>query len=302
MKLEELFERHYVPRRLRGKSPETSRLYRISIRNFSKTLGRAPLVTDLTNDNVSWHMGRMMVDGRSKATANKDRSQLLALWRFAVRHGMHNLWPEVPAEVEPVREPRAWMLSDILKLFHTVRGLQGNLRGTDIPEWVWWNGLLMLCLDTGERIRAVSKCRWDWMSEHWLLIPAEVRKFGRRDKRFALSPETVQSLALLRQFASGQEIFPWPYCDMYLWSKFNTILKKAGLPHGRADKFHKLRKTHASVIHAAGLDATEALGHSHRRTTERYLDSRYTKETQPSQILQQWLRGSTQPPESRKQA
>lgn len=284
MLLLDFFTNVYRVRRLRGRSPETTRLYKVSIRNFAKTLGREPRIEDLTNDNVALHIQTQLDNGRTAATANKDRAQLLTIWRYATQQGHHNTWPDVPAEVEPVRVPSAWLARDLKKLFSAVDGLTGTIGG--VSERLWWRTLLMVCLDTGERITPVSSMRWEWIEDDWVNFPAEVRKGGKRDRKYLLSQHTVKILDRVRP--SGVltgEVLPWPYSKGYLWKRFSKLLKKAGLPHGRKDKFHRLRKTVASVIYQAGLDATDALDHSHRRTTQHYLDPRFTKETQPSKVM-----------------
>lgn len=288
MLLSEFFETVYRPRRLRGKSEETSRLYRYTIRSFAKTLGRQPELKDLTDDNVSRHMQTVLDNGRAVATANKDRQQLLTIWRYATQRGKHNTWPDVQAEKEPQRVPAAWLIEDLQKLFAHIDTLDGELSG--VPRCLWWRAILMVCLDTGERIGAVRKAEWKWLEHEWILFPAEVRKGGKRDRRYSLSQSTLTVLARVRKHARGDAMFPWPYCDVYLWTKFNQLLKGCGLPHGRRDKFHRLRRTTASVVYAAGGDATEALDHTHRRTTQRYLDPRFSRETQASKMLADWLR------------
>lgn len=299
MLISEFFEHHYRIRRLRGKSQETSRLYRISVRNFEKTLGRRAVLADLTNENVSLHMQTMLDRGRAKATANKDRSQLLALWRFATRIGMHTTHPEVMPETEPIRVPVAWMADDIHKLMAAIKSTQGNIG--DVPASVWWLAILSVCLDTGERIGAVAKARWSWLDGQWLLIPAEARKGSKRDKRYTISAETMGALRKLRKYTDSTAMFPWPYCHVYLWTKFDRLLKDAGLPHGRKDKFHRLRKTLGSVAYAAGLDAQDILDHQHKRTTQAYIDPRFSRDVQPSKIIADWLR-KPPPPDLRRKA
>lgn len=293
MLLLDFFETIYRVRRLRGKSPETSRLYRISIRNLARTLGRQPKLSDLTNDNVSLHIQAQLDRGLAKATANKDRQQLLTMWRYATQQGLKDTWPDVPPEVEPQRVPQAWLAEDLEKLFGAVDSL--TTRIGEVPARHWWRGVLMTCLDTGERIGAVRKIRWEWLEGAWLLIPAEARKGGKRDRRYLLSRHTVSVLAAIRKDTAGAEVFPWPYCDMYIWSKFSQLLEAAGLPKGRRDKFHRLRRTTASVVHQAGMDATEALDHAQRRTTQRYLDPRFSRDDQPSKIIADFLRNPPPP-------
>ena len=294
----DFFENTYRIRRLRGKSPETSRLYRITIRNFEKSLGRPAFLSDLTNDNVSALMQFQLDRGRTKATANKDRQQLLTIWRYATQQGLHETWPDVPAEVEPQRVPQAWLADDLQKLFATVDGLTKQVG--DVPGRLWWRGVLMTCLDTGERIGAVRQLRWEWLESDWVLFPAEVRKGGKRDRRYMLSQHTCNVLAEIKKHVTGPLAFPWPYSDGYIWASFGNLLASAGLPKGRRDKFHRMRRTTASVVHQAGMDATEALDHQQRRTTQRYLDPRFARERQPSKALEDFLRNPPKDGQRRK--
>jgi hypothetical protein len=70
----------------------------------------------------------------------------------------------------------------------------------------------------------------------------------------------VQSLAALKQIRSKDGlVFPWPWCQSYLWKAFGDFLKRAGLPHDGKSKFHRIRKTVASYAEAAGGNATAML-------------------------------------------
>ena len=158
----------------------------------------------------------------------------------------------------------------------------------------------MACLDTGERIGAVRQAKWEWVEHDWILFPAESRKGGKRDRRYLLSPATVATLHEIRIRTQSPEIFAWPYCEEYIWRKLKEILIEAGLPHGRKDKFHRFRKTTASVIYAAGMDATDALDHSQRRVTQRYLDPRFARDAQASKIIAAWLRSPPAPKRDKK--
>lgn len=286
MDLKHFFETHYRPQRLLGKSENTTRLYLLSIRSFGKTLATDPRLIHLTDANISRHMQRVMDAGRSPATANKDRSQLLTLWRHAHRLKLIDAWPNVAELKQPERTPKAWLPEEFAQLLATAD--KEPLHFGRVPRSLWWRSLLLLALDTGERITALRHARWDWFSGEWFHVPAESRKGGRRDRAYRLSEETIGLLLRVRQVATS-EPFPWPYCDMYLWTLFGKLLEKAGLPHGRRDKFHKIRRTTGSVAHAAGLDAQEVLDHQYRRTTQRYLDPRFTRDRQPCDVLAEYL-------------
>lgn len=291
MLLRDFFKDKYCPRKLFDKSVNTVRIYGVCISNFERTLGHSAQLEHLTDDNLIRHMSRMVADGRANATANRDRTCLLALWRYAIRLQLLSDWPDVPRRTEPLRTPRAWMHADVTKLLQTLGKLEGNMKGTSIPNALWWQGLIGVVLDTGERIGAVRVIQWNWIEGDELNVIGEVRKGGKRDKPYILSPETLGTLKRIRQVSTEKTlVFPWNFCETYLWTCYAKILKSAGLPAGRENKFHRLRKTVASVAHAAGLDAQELLDHQSRRTTQRYLDPRYQRTTQASQVLADWLR------------
>ena len=58
------------------------------------------------------------------------------------------------------------------------------------------------------------------------------------------------------------------------YNRLNRLLKAAHLPTDRRSKCHRVRRTHASYLTAAGGDATQSLGHSSPKTTAGYLDPR----------------------------
>ncbi|WP_417459183.1 tyrosine-type recombinase/integrase [Kordiimonas sp.] len=295
MKIIDFFSDYYRPQRLLGKSSETTRLYRLSIRSFGKTLGTVARLPHLTDVNVTRHMQTVLDAGRSKATANKDRSQLLTLWRHASRLGMVDSWPNVPQLVEPERTPEAWLPEEFDRLLKAVDSQQGKIG--EVPRSLWWRAIILLCLDTGERITAVRTAKWDWFYGEWVKVPAESRKGKHRDRLYRLNAETTAELENMRGY-SRKDVFPWPYCDGYLWTLFGKLLKEANLPSGRRDKFHKIRRTTGSVAHAAGLDAQEVLDHQYRRTTQRYIDPRFTRTQQACDVIGGFLgRGDATPTE-----
>lgn len=303
MLLEAFFDLHYRPRKLHGKSQSAVRLYRVLFSNFARTLGRKPMIQDLTNERVQEHMQRLLDLGRARATANRDRCSLVALWRYAAQLKMLDSWPDVPKEPEPQRAPQAWLREDIDLLFKAVGEMEGNLRGTDVPWSLWFELLIRMMLDTGERVGAIREARWTWFERGSLLVPAEFRKGGKRDKYFPLSRETVELLSQMRKISCDKtNVFVWTYSKTYLWNRYKKLVESSGLPSGRQSQTHRLRKTHASVAHAAGLDAQKLLDHSSARTTARYIDARFATEVKPSDVLSAWLSNPPAPPEIRKQA
>jgi integrase len=301
MKLMTFFDDVYRPNRLFGKSDNTTRLYKISIRNFGRTIGKEPNIGDLTDANVRRHMERMVADGRSKATANKDRAQLLTLWRYAFVKGRICRSPDVQPYPEPERVPVAWVADEMQRLLDAVSKTPGFYN--DVPRSLFWRAIVLIALDTGERIGAIAQARWEWLSGNQILFPAEARKGGRRDRLYRLSPETVDLIEQIQKLSKGKVIFHFPFCSTSLWAHYREILNRAELPSGRRDLFHKLRRTTGSVAYAAGLDAQDVLDHQQRRTTQRYLDPRFGRKAAPCDILAAYLRSPTKPaaPEARAQ-
>jgi site-specific recombinase XerD len=94
MLLKDLFDGMYRPLRLRGRSANTTRLYGCTIRAFGRWLGYEPTVDDLTDLMLSQYLDHRASD-HSPYTAEKERSQLCSLWRFAADRGIVPTRPEV---------------------------------------------------------------------------------------------------------------------------------------------------------------------------------------------------------------
>lgn len=293
LSLIDFFRDYYRPNRLLGKSENTNRLYLLSIDSFGKTVGTVAKLEHLTDANVARHMQRVVDAGRSPSTANKDRAQLCAMWRYSVKIKLLEHWPTINPMTEPQRTPRAWLPDEVAKLFGAIDKQEGYFG--NVPRSLWWHTLVLVLLDTGERISAIRNARWDWFSGEWFTVPAEARKGKRRDRTYRVSPMTLGYLMAIQQ-VSPECPFPWQYSDLYLWRLFGDLLKSAGLPSARGDKFHRIRKTTASVIHAAGMDAQDVLDHANRKTTLRYLDPRYVRTQQACDVLADFLAKPTRKP------
>jgi len=273
LSLETFFLDYFAPLFLRGRTANTLRLYRTTQRNLAKFLERRPRLSDLNDVTVNRFLHWFRELGRSPCSVNKERSNLLAMWRFACRKRFLVEWPDVKADIEPVRVPHAWTCDQVARLFAACDAEPGKLCG--VPAGVWWRGLHLVVWDTGERIGAVRDLLWHHadLDGQYMLVPAELRKGKRRDRLYKLAPDTVAVLSSMRN-PPRDEIFPWPYCRTYLWNKYDRILQRAGLPTDRTSKFHCVRRSVASHYEAAGGNATELLGHSSRSVTLKYLDPR----------------------------
>lgn len=274
---------YFEPLRLRSRSDNTRRLYLTTLRSFGRFLGRVPLLRDLTDDQVNRYLTWFRKLPRAPASVNKERNNLLAIWRFAARKKFVDNWPDVDPEIEPKRVPQAWTSEQVFRLFAAIQQETGLIAG--IPADLWWTGLHLVGWDTGERIGAIMGVRWvdvD-LAGRWIVARAETRKGGREDRIYRLGEDTAEVLAKMRR--PFEFVFEWPYCRSYLWAKYAVILRRAGLPADRRSKFHRLRRSVASHFEAAGGNATELLGHSRRSITERYLDPRICVKQQAADVL-----------------
>lgn len=262
----------YADKRLRGCSPNTLRLYKHSIAAYSKTLGREATLEDLTDDNLHRHMWRLVDEGRSRATANKDCAQIGAMWRFANRNGMVTNWPNVKLLQEPERVPMAWLPHEVDRLLKSIEKEPGFVCG--VPARLWWHCLVSVLMETGERIKPIREMARTALSGDYLLIQAELRKRMTRDKMYKLTPETASELHRMLTLHGEEKLFPWDRSETYIYKRYTDILKRAHLSHDSKSKFHALRRWTASVVKRMGGDPTAALDHASARTTKRYLDVR----------------------------
>jgi len=127
------------------------------------------------------------------------------------------------------------------------------------------------------------------LRQNVLRVPAELQK-QNADQVFDLPDGCVTSVLTILNFHECRQLFPWPYDQNRedwpaLVARFRKILRAAGLPSGRKDLFHKIRRTTASHLAKAGGDATAMLGHSSEAVTLGYLDPTITGTARFSKML-----------------
>lgn len=271
MLLQHLFDDFYRPLRLRGRSANTSRLYGCTIRAFGKWLAYPPTTDDLSDLMLSRYLEHRAAT-RSPYTAEKERSQLCSLWRFAADRGIVTTRPEVPPAPLPDRVPRAWTLGELGAIYRAAAATRGYVGS--VPAGVWYSALVSVIWESAERIGAVLACRPDDFSAPHLHVRAEYRKGHKRDRVYRLSSRTCSLLTL----ACGKNyLLEWPNSHTLLWAKYGDIVARAGLGRGRHLSFHALRRSAASHYASRGGDPVQLLDHSSPRITHRwYLDRRLT--------------------------
>ena len=260
----------YCRRKLRFAGARTVVKYRRALDNLKSFLGRDPEIADLQAevvlDFLAWFS-----PGRSPHTVNEARAKLVALWNYAARQGLTDVWPDVGKVPTPVRLPVAWRVDQFRALLDACGKMPGSVAGIPAPDW--WRGLLLLGWATGERRTALLGFRWaDWDPvTHRLIARAESRKGRDRDRLYQVPGWCARMLVELPR--TGPLILPWDRSEALYFHHWNRLLRFAGLPADRWHKTHALRRSHASHLAAAGVDASRALGHSSPLVTyEHYLD------------------------------
>lgn len=279
MTLYEFFETVYAPLRLRGKSENTTRLYHCTIRSFEKWLERRATLADLDDLVVSRFLAKRASE-RSAFTSEKERTQLLSLWRFACDRGLHKTRPCVPPATLPERIPTAWTVEQIRSLISATNTEPGEIDG--VPASLWYRALISVLWESAERVGAILSVQVLDYQQGMLLVRSEFRKGRKRDKLYSLSVETQH---LIDQMCRGKsptaEIFSWGKVRNSLWHSFGRVVKRAGLDGGRKTKFHMIRRSAATHFTARGGDATALLDHSNPKITKLYYLAPQFLETGP---------------------
>ena len=256
--------------KLRIRADRTQLQYHFAITNLGDFVGHDPTTDDLSDDNVAGMMGLLLRHGLSATTVNERRGRINALWTWCAKRGIVKTFPTVQPIPEPERTPIAWNRDELAVILRECDVEGGRIAG--IPARLWWSSLHLAMWDSSERIGALLAVKWSMLHDDFLIIPAEVRKGGRRDRAYQLHANTLAMLSLIT-VPHRELVWPWDRSYQRLWGRYKLILKRAGLPADRNSMFHRMRRSVASHYEAAGGNATELLGHSDRRTTiAGYLD------------------------------
>lgn len=274
--LRRFFDECYLPHRLADAAETSAQKHRIAIDRLSWFLGCDVTLDMLSEDLLDGWLAWLKRSGKlTNPSINGYRRAILAQWRYAWRK---RKLPELPRDViefkESKRLPESWSTDEVGRILRAA----GELAGTvgRVPAGRWWQALLLTLYDTGLRIEAVlglEVTQFDRDSRD-LVVPAELQK-QRAEQSFRLHPDTVAAIA--ETDPEGRSLlFGGVYCVVTLQRRLREILKAAGLPHGRRDLFHKMRRTSGTAVAQAmdELAAKAHLGHSSLQVTSRYLDPR----------------------------
>jgi integrase len=105
-----------------------------------------------------------------------------------------------------------------------------------------------------------------WISGAWITF--RVRKGGAPPTKKRVSGWTARRLWRLTRTHSSPKVFGFVNRSS-IYKPARDIYREAGVGFGR-NVFHAWRKSHASHVRHLGGDATAALGHADKLTTDRY--------------------------------
>lgn len=283
MTLDEFFEDFYRPLRLIAKSENTARLYGCTLRSYARHLGRTPTVEqDLTDLQIARFVAAR-VKTRSPYTAEKERSQLCSLARFASDRRMIPEKPMMSPCTLPERIPNGWTIDELRKLIAVAGETHGRVGG--VLASVWWRALVLTLWQSAERVGAILAVEHVDYRRPTLAVQAEHRKGGKRSKTYTLSASACDLVDEVHR-AGHDRLFHWDRPPTSLWSSFGVIVTKASLGDGRRCKFHALRRSAASHYAVAGGNPTTLLDHSSPRITRAYMVPRIVDVgPQPCEIL-----------------
>lgn len=255
--------------------PKTIEQYIATVNVFSRWLGEPSTTEHLTDEYILDLMSSMRRQKRSIATINKKRQMLISIWAHAQKYELIRQDPpntrRVPRLKDPKKNPTSWTERDIEKLlkacdtFPETRGFGG----------AQWKALILICYDTGERIGALleTPVRNLDLESGTLIVDAEARKTDEDMVHF-IHPQTINAIRVAGLNSPNDKLISWPCSRRYLSWRFGDLLDHAGLPNGRKDKFHRLRRTGYTIMYVRGngLEAAKAYAGHKTDMSAFYLD------------------------------
>ena len=289
MTIRELLVERYAP--LHQLTPRSVVIYTNTIDHWMRFLGREPLTSDFDDLVVSRFLAfrntSIKRGGKtlSPNTVAKDKAQICALWTFAAKKRLVEQFPSLPRTHLVHRTPKAATV-DSMQALMAAAGTGKRAWYGDLPVAWFWQTLIRVAFETGERRGALMALRWSEVDLEGLQVTflAETRKGRSRDIVRAISQSVADQLRLHRG-APGDLVWRYPGKPHSLYASWDLLRKRAGV---QVRGLHSIRKSSASYLAAAGGNASEHLGHSNPRTTAVYLDPSIVrpKETAVSRLPQ----------------
>lgn len=289
------FRETYQPQRLLGKSHKTTLAYEVTIRLFTKHLGRDAKLKDLTDAKVAKFIAaRIEGDKVAKGTAKRDQDQLLALWRYARDLGLLKRGPTLQALDVPFPNPRAYTREELDKLWAAIQREERPVLVASepvsiyVPGPVYWSAVFDVFWDSAARFNEVfslNEIDLD-LERGFVTIRAENTKGRKAPRTYRLSDRAVANVKILLTYypkrAPNFRVFRFATNMGILHSRLGDIIEAAGIEKIERKRFHMFRRSRLTYERVAGGDATKLAGHSNPAITERnYIDRKIVAENLP---------------------
>lgn len=250
--------------------PTTEEQYRVVCRLVERW-GECANVAELFRRESLFAFRNWLMTDRAPSTVKVKLGILRTLWLHCCDQGWLTVQPPRGRRINPPiprRLPDAWTPAQFDAILKHVSA--APVCGHWTPEH--WRDLLETLWHTGARITALLACRLDALNGEWLTLDADDDK-TLVEKRKRLPASLCERLR--RSARPDSRLFGFPRSLPTLRRHYRLILLAAGLPAGRRDLLHKVRRTSATIVAAqSGLEAACAhLGHSDSRMTRaNYVD------------------------------
>jgi len=310
MTLEQFTEEQYLPGKNHSPTGATAELARGALRKVRLCFGRSIAVREVTGGLVDrlriWLIFQVQAKKLAAPTANKHLRQLRAIYSYAARKRLIRLPPPIDFLEEVETDATAWTPDELARIEARARALPGTLPlcklkamgpmgaigpispitpipVTPIPAAVFWTAWALVAQRLGCRITAMMLCRRDdYDGEARTLLLRRENQKQRKAQRIALPPRAAEAVERLLAAHHGPLIFGcWPFDPplpggrrkwKVLAQHFEKLLViPAGLTLAKGVKTRQFRRSAATIVEENGGNAQELLGHSSRKTTERYL-------------------------------
>lgn len=281
--LRDYWDDTYMPCQLVGCSSRTIQAHKTALRLWGRWPDRVP-IAEITSRHLARYSA-WLLPGRSAASVNSYIRPILAILNYAARDGDIPKAPTYRKLREPIRSPLAFTKGEFVAVLRVAESLDGTIAG--IRACLWWPSFLCAGFETGLRIQAeLSIASRDvLLDQRGFFCQAEPQK-DKEAAWFPLSPGTMDRIRAI--FDSRRErLWPADRNVDTLRARLRQMMADAKIyaPMGACSVFHRLRKSTASYIAAAGGNAQLKMGHSSPSTTKHYLDSRIVRPSHGNDLV-----------------
>jgi integrase len=268
----------YIPTRMIDCKPLSIQDVRRAVLQLPEQMGRDVRLDELDDSMIAEFLKATIDAGRSRATANNRRANLLAVWNHAFREGVIDRAPRLRKLREVRNVPEAWSHSEMKRILAAARRFRPSELYAGVRANLLWTAILLVAYETGLRRGSLFALRHEDvdLERGWIVADGSTTK-TLRGQSFRISEETIAALRAIWH-PPRERLFDG-IKPRRQYEHFRLILEATGVkqpPRKTGQLFHRVRRTCATLIAGrAGLSAAGAqLGHSEAEVTRRYIDTR----------------------------